>query len=74
MVLGYEAYQALYRSLLITHTARYGLIYVSHELRLSCGLDLRARMIVRNTLPGVFSVMVNTTLIWVRVPEYPILP
>jgi len=47
-VLGYEAYQALYRSLLIIHTARYGLIYVSHELRLSCGLDLRARMMTKH--------------------------
>ncbi len=47
-VLGYEAYQALYRSLLIIHTARYGLIYVSHELRLSCGLDLRAHMMTKH--------------------------
>ncbi len=47
-VLGYEAYQALYRSLLIIHTARYGLIYVSHELRLSCGLDLLARMMTKH--------------------------
>ncbi len=48
VLLGYEAYQALYRSLLIIHTARYGLIYVSHELRLSCGLDLRARMMTKH--------------------------
>ena len=39
-----------------------------------CGRASWTRGGVRNTLPGVFSVMVNTTLIWVRVPEYPILP